>query len=239
MSHGFMVLNDDLEYLVIDEYLTPWLAGKCSITSYGSWYDGGGGYELRQVHYSAPGSGHRVLAATLPINSGDVWYGGSVALASGSAVLRFQARPTGGGASVEDQELYAFTTDAPPAPSTGWGLQVFNSVGALVFDSNSGPLAIKAIATHAVGSVNSALPTLPTKPAFILPGLGRHNYEGHPTLPVSTLTVMVGGVQRGSGLSSKFIDESTEGVDAYFDGTYTFGSTLAQAIPIINAAMYD
>ena len=152
----------------------------------------------------------------------------------------YQFRPTGTAQSPPAIDIYAFRVGAPPTASTGYGLQVFSSAGALTFDSGSRPMSIKGLLSHAIGNTNTTITSPPTKAGFILTEANQHVFVGNISTSTSVLTYRLAAFRRTtSGLSSKFISQSTEGVDAYYNTTITFGSLLSLAVPIINAGFYD
>lgn len=243
MSYGVEVTTEGGQLLVLDTLLMPWLVGKATVNTVGSWNARADGYDARLVTYDVPGSGVKLLAATLPTNADpDCWYDGVCETLSPSVIM-VEFRPTGSGATVAHQEIYVFDTDTPPTLSTsGYGIQIFDPAGNLVLDSGSSPISILGVATHTFGSSASTLPVSPTKPAFLLPNYRQEVYVRRGVTDVSDVSLKSGAyrINPSGQIESKFIEftalvDTTQGLTA----TLTYGGSGAQAVCILEGTRYD
>lgn len=243
MSFGASIETDSGQLLVLDTLLVPWLIGKATVNTVGSWNARADGYDARLVTYDVPGSGAKLLASTLPVNADpDCWYDG-VCEALAPSVILTEFRPTGSGATVAHPEIYVFDTDSPPTASTsGYGMQIFDAAGNVVLDTGSSPISIIGVATHTFGGAASTLPVTLTKPAFLLPNYRQEVYVRRGVTDVSDVSLKSGAyrINPSGQLESQFIEfialvDVTQGLTA----TLTYGSGNAQAVCMLDGTRYD
>lgn len=237
--YEMVIENNDGKFLVVDDYIMPWCAGKVSTpTTVGSWVDGEDGYEVRDVTYtSLPGSGTRLLAITLPTSSTEYWYGGATPEVTTSTITITEARLVGETNSPSHPSLTVFSLEEPP-DEMGVGMVVYKADGTRTFSSAALPFAPKVIPLIDLGSTVS-ISGLPTSPSFLLPAFGRHRFVGTVSPPSSVLHVELGMYRLvGSTLHSKVIQTEQENVDAYYDGNKDFGVWTQQSVVVLNDSLY-
>lgn len=241
MTYGLKIENNAGELLVIDSGIVPWFVGKGTIGSTTGWSTPTGlGWDVSGTNFAVPGSGDRMIAITLPVNSGNVWYS-SVALIPGSGVSVQVYRQTGSGESFIEPEVYAFSTTTRPPASSGYGMRVRDAAGLVVMDTGSPPLGVQQIASTREGVTPLSLSGLPSKPAFFLFDLAK---EVNQTIGSTSSRDVWFHQCAFKRASSSSLEAGYKPVYQHVEdagGTYTdfFGSTELQAIPIINAANYD
>jgi hypothetical protein len=240
MSYGFLVETDAGKLLVVDDYLIPWFVGKGTAGSQGAFFDSGGDHERSIVAFSIPGSGQRMLAWTIPVDSNAVWYQLPSNLDSGSSINMFCYRAVGSGLSYTTPECYVFDMDTAPTASGGYGMQVFKADGSLIMDSGSPPFSAHSIITHTIPTTGATTSGLPAKPGFVVPQLDKDVLTSTGAL-TSDLEAYAGVYRRPTSttLSSDQKWYHFEGVDSGTTVTVQRGVLSGQSIAVINAANYD
>jgi hypothetical protein len=237
MSYGLQIESDSGKLLILDENLVPWFLGKGTPGAPSAWVAQiGSSHDKLVMNYTIP-SGSSLVAMTLPTvsDSQPIWIE-----RTGSGVRAW--RLTGGGASWVAPELYCFSFGRPVMSTSGYGMQIRDSLGRGCIDTLSAPpIAFHSLLLKAPEGANVSLGLLPTKPAFILLAAGK---ETNVTIPSTTTRQVrkyrIGFRRTGSGmLETGYFQDSEFIEDA--GGTFIdyYGSQAAQAVPTINAANYD
>lgn len=144
-------------------------------------------------------------------------------------------------------EAYVFSLSPVEISTARVATRLWDTAGRLLFDSGKVHLAIQQIAAGInVSSTESslALPSLPGKPAFLLPSIWR-NRESYSTKATSaSLTEWLACYRRtGGNVKSRMVEtnnfdvppKSTQG---YFEDQ-TYGNTSGLVLPVIDASLYE
>ena len=241
MTYGAKFENTAGEMLLIDVGVAPWFVGKGVPGDPIGWTTPTGlGWDVNGVTFAVPGAGRRLIAVTLPVNSGDAWYS-TTALIPGSGVVVQIYRPTGSGAGFITPEVYAFAIGTRPPASSGYGMRIRDAANLIVMDTGSPPLGVQQVVATSAGVAPITLAGLPGKPAFILFDLAKEVGQTIAGTFSRDVWYYQCAFKRASDSS---LEAGYKPVYQYVQdagGTYTdfYGSTSSQAIPIINAANYD
>lgn len=153
MSFGIQVNNLNGEMLISDAFATPQFFGKLTPT-----YTGTTVINSKNIHEWSYGGLTRPVANTpymaipsYPMNSNLYYYGFGPGInwRNGTTFTQYLyvETPTSVSyTSVPVPDVYVFTL-VDHKPQTGYGMQVFNSAGKLMFDSRNKPLALTVLFT--------------------------------------------------------------------------------------------
>ncbi|MDN2713469.1 hypothetical protein [Janthinobacterium sp. SUN120] len=144
-------------------------------------------------------------------------------------------------------EAYVFSLSPVEISTAGMATRLWDTSGRLLFDSGKVHLAIQQIAAGInVSSTESslALPSLPRKPAFLVPSIMR-NRESYSTRGSSArFTEWLACYRRTDGnVKARMVETSNSNVPprnthGYFEDQ-TYGNTSGLVLPVIDASLYE
>lgn len=247
MAYGLKIRNNSGTLTISDERIVPRFVGKASYVSLTN--DSGAGSNRVMLNYTKTGltPGDKIIYAyTMPENSG-VWYGQYFAgelTVNGSGQVDITIHTIFFTSGMTLPEVYLFTLSRPTSVGSGeYGLALRDSSGLLTYTTTSSPLMIASMPSKAVDGSSVALPSTFSKYAFFPPGYLNIIFTIISTsgMGASSEEGWFAGHRISSGtlISNRIQWFYTSHPGNNGGGSWVYGSTSSQPIPIINAASYD
>ena len=144
-------------------------------------------------------------------------------------------------------EAYVFSLSPVEISTAPMAARLWDTAGRLLFDSGKVHLAIQQIAAGInVSNTESslALPSLPAKPAFLVPSIWRNRESHGARAPSASFTEWLACYRRtGGNVKSRMVETSNYDVSPkntrdYFEDQ-TYGNTSGLVLPVIDASLYE
>lgn len=188
---------------------------------------------------------------TLPASSADVWwwpkeqfgFPGSALVYTGISAFFSPTTPNPGVLP----EAYVFSLGPVEISSLKIAVRLWDMAGRLLFDSGKLHLAVHQVAAGvALGYTETAvaLPSLPGKPAFLVPSVYRDQESHSRSDPKASFMEWLGCYRRtGGDIISRMVKVNDFLVPSNQTGSYfedqTYGNTSGLVVPVIDASLYD
>ncbi|WFR77824.1 hypothetical protein P9875_19095 [Janthinobacterium rivuli] len=251
-----LFFNTDAGHRLIDNVnLVPEFIGKVTLNPTPIISNDGAENSYLAYRYSGvlpPTNGRPYMVFwTLPVSMADMWwwpqdqfgFPGSGLIYTGIDAFFAASTP----APAVLPEAYVFSLAEIEISNAPIAVRLWNTAGKLLFDSGKVHLAIQQIAAGInVSSIESslALPSLPGKPAFLVPSIMRNREYYSSRASSARFTEWLACYRRtGGNVKVKMVETSNfdippSNTHGYFEDQ-TYGNTSGLVLPVIDASLYE
>lgn len=239
-SYGIITTNDAGERTVSAQFPVPALLGRVTMSAqptYTNYIAEGGGVAYYHSATTSLGSGtDRLILWTLPQNASNIYFTGDSYISSsysGNATI-YGTIFGPAGATYTVGEALIFSLNSIPASTEGYGMQLFNSSGSLLFDASNDHLMIKGFSsityTGTDTETTNESPDIFTgsEPAILVPNYYRSTAQRRGTTGLSSwVRTYEGAIRRqGTSIYAKRILTEVNLEDAILSWDQTYGSSI-------------